>query len=70
MRMQELWRDHVTGQVWAIELRDGLVTGCFGPLEHADVNPEMLHRYDYSGDHAEWVEQHRDRFDLYNAVGV
>ena len=70
MRTHELWRERLTGEVWAIELREGMVTGCLGPLAHEDVDHDLLDRYDYTGERADWIEQHRGEFDLYGPVAV
>lgn len=70
MRTHEFWRERATGQVWAIELREGLVIGSFGPLAHGEIDDTLLARFDYDRDDAEWVEAHRDEFDLYVAAAV
>ncbi|HET7568466.1 MAG TPA: hypothetical protein VFJ91_10770 [Gaiellaceae bacterium] len=70
MRTHEFWRERDTGHVWAVELREGIVIGCFGPLAHAEVDDELLARFDYDRDDAEWVEAHRDEFDLHVPAAV
>jgi hypothetical protein len=70
MRTYEFWRELATGQVWAIELHDGVVSGCFGPLAHGEVDDALLERFDYDRDDAEWVEEHRDEFDLHVPAAV
>lgn len=70
MRTHELWRERRTGEVWALELRDGMVSGCFGPLADEDIDHDLLGRYDYTGERVDWIEQHRDEFDLYRSVAV
>lgn len=64
----EFWRERRTGEAWAVELREGVVVGCCGPLDHSEVDETFLETFDYSSDRAAWVEAHRDAFDLYDLV--
>ena len=34
---RELWKDRVSGKLWAVELSRGRVVGCYGPVEPQDV---------------------------------
>jgi len=34
---RELWKDRVSGKLWAVELARGRIVGCCGPLEATDV---------------------------------
>lgn len=58
----EYWFEGATGGIWAVELRDGAVAGCYGPLLLAEVDEDLLEAFDYSPGGAAWIEQHRDRF--------
>ncbi|HEY1318389.1 MAG TPA: CBS domain-containing protein [Gaiella sp.] len=68
MKEHEFWREKVGGHVYAVELADGLVTGTCGPLEAGDVDERFLATFDYAPDRGEWVERHRDLFDLYDTM--
>ncbi len=70
MRRHEFWRERATGEVWAIELHEGVVSGCFGPLEHGDVDDELLGRCVWDRERADWIERHRDEFDLHVPAAV
>jgi len=67
MRTYEFWREHGSGSVFAIALEDGVVAGSCGPLDHDEVDEDLLARYPYTAGRAEWVEAHRGEFDLYAA---
>lgn len=58
----EFWMERSTQAVWAIELHDGLVTACYGPLLPEDVDEDLLGTFDYSPGGAAWIEMHRERF--------
>jgi hypothetical protein len=60
----ELWRQRDTGQVWAVELRDGIVVACDGPLHHDDADPAFLEGYNYTLVGADRIERDRDQFTL------
>ena len=64
MKEHEFWRERATGQVWAIELRDGAVGGCCGPLDRSELEEQFLRSFDYSPARAAWIEEHREEFDL------
>jgi hypothetical protein len=60
----EFWRDRTTGEHWAVELTDGDVTACAGPLSLDDVNMRYLPRLDYSKKDAAHMQRVRERFEL------
>ena len=62
----EFWRERVTGDIWAVELVEGKVVAVAGPLHHDDVDEDFLPGFDYAPERADWVEAHRDAFDLYS----
>ncbi|MGZ4335115.1 MAG: hypothetical protein ACXVRJ_12720 [Gaiellaceae bacterium] len=64
MKTHEFWRERATGEVWAVELVDGVVTGACGPLDHSEVEEEFLDTFDYTADRAALMENHRDGYDL------
>jgi hypothetical protein len=70
MRTFEFWRESETGAVWAVELREGAVVGCCGPLDHSEIDEQFLPTLDYSVDRAAWVDAHRDAFDLYEPAAI
>ena len=68
MKAYEFWREHATGYVRAVELREGVVVSCCGPLEKSEIEEQFLPTFDYSPARAAWTESHRDAFDLRHAV--
>jgi hypothetical protein len=70
VKTHEFWRERGTGEVWAVELLEGVVSGTCGPLDHSEVEERFLDTFDYSAERAAWIEQHRDAFDLHDPVGV
>jgi hypothetical protein len=69
MRTYEFWRRRETGEIWAVELAEGVVVGCCGPLHSSDVDESFLPTFDYSHEDAAWVEEHRDAYHLH-CIGV
>lgn len=70
MKAYEFWRERGTGQVWAVELLEGVVAGACGPLDHSELDEEFLEAFDYATERAAWIEAHRDVFDLYDLTQV
>jgi hypothetical protein len=68
MRTYEYWRERETGHVWAVELSEGVVVGCCGPLHPSELEERFLPTLDYSPERAAWTEAHRDAFDLFELV--
>jgi CBS domain-containing protein len=68
VREHEFWRDRASGRLYAVELRDGVVTGSAGPLSAGELEPTFLAGFDYAADEATWLEEHREDFDLYRCV--
>jgi hypothetical protein len=64
MKTYEFWRERATGRLWAVELRDGVVVGCCGPLHRSDVEAQFLPTLDYSPERAGLMEADREAFDL------
>ena len=64
MRSYEFWRETETEEVWAVELQDGIVVGCAGPLHWSEINPAFLHEgYDYRTAEATALEARREEFE-------
>ncbi len=68
LKTHEFWRERRTGEIWAVELRDGVVVCCCGPLHHKDIDETYLHTLDYTSDGAALIEAGRDGFDLLDPV--
>ena len=62
MHLQEFWRELTTGRIYAIELKDGVVTGSCGPLNAVDLDPAFLTTYRYSTAGAAALERRRESF--------
>ena len=65
MEEHEFWRERAGGDVYAVQLVDGLVAGAYGPLELHDIDERFLVTLDYDQGRAAWLEDHRDDFELY-----
>lgn len=65
MKTFEFWRERESGLIFAIALEDGVVVGSSGPVEHGDVDDDLLARYGYDAARAPWIEAHREELDLY-----
>ena len=68
MKTYEFWRDRVSGFIWAVALREGVVVGCCGPLTRSSVDEQFLPTFDYATERAEWFESSRERFELFDPV--
>jgi hypothetical protein len=68
MKTFEFWRESKTGEIWAVELVDGVVVACCGPLEHREVDERFLDAFDYWAAGADRIEAERDDFDLVEAA--
>ena len=68
MKEHEFWRERATGRVYAVELVDGLVSGCCGPLDASEVEDEFLPTFDYDPGRAAWLEGHREAFQLHRTA--
>jgi hypothetical protein len=64
MRTREFWQERATKEIWAVELRDGCVVGCFGPIDRDEISPDYLQRYSCRPDGAAEIDALRDHFDL------
>ncbi|HZO97971.1 MAG TPA: hypothetical protein VFB42_11410 [Gaiellaceae bacterium] len=63
-KTHEFWRERRTGEIWAVELVDGVVVGCCGPLHHKEVVASYLPTFEYAPAGADRIEAGRDGFDL------
>ena len=54
---------HKSGEVYAVELTDGKVTGACGPLAHDD-RPDNMADFEYSTFDGLWCEVNEDDFRL------
>lgn len=71
MRAAEFWRERETGEIWAVELEDGVVSRCRGPLHWSEVNPTFLREgYDYAEDEAAEIEARREEFEALDELTV
>lgn len=71
MTTHEFWRETASGEVWAVELEDGVVSRCLGPLHWSEIHPTFLREgYEYSSDEAEAVEARRQEFEPLDETAV
>jgi hypothetical protein len=67
----EFWREAETGEVWAVELEDGVVSRCCGPLHWSEITVAFLQRgYDYRTEGAPELEARRGDFEPLDEVTV
>jgi len=66
MKAREFWQNRESGRLYAVELEDGMVTGTCGPLTASEIEERFLAAFDYSSRDADWLEHHREEFDLYS----
>lgn len=59
---REFWMESSSQAVWAVELHDGVVAGCWGPLLPEEVDEDLLDAFEYGRGGAAWIEQNRERF--------
>jgi hypothetical protein len=64
----EFWRHSRSGQVFAVQLLDGIVVACSGPLHHDDIDLAFLADLDYSEEGATVIEASRDEYVLVEAA--
>jgi len=64
VKTYEFWREVRSGDVWAVELVDGIVAGAAGPLHWSEIKLAYLHGYDYSPGEAARIDAVRDDFEL------
>jgi hypothetical protein len=64
MRTHEFWRESKSGEIWAVELSDGVVSACRGPLDPDEVAVDYLSGYDYTVAAAAELEARREEFEL------
>jgi hypothetical protein len=67
----EFWRETETGEVWAVELEDGVVRRCCGPLHWSEITLAWLKAgYDYRAEGARELELRRGDFEPLDEVTV
>jgi hypothetical protein len=67
----EFWRETETGEVWAVELEDGVVRRCCGPLHWSEITLSWLKAgYDYRPEGARDLELRRADFEPLDEVTV
>lgn len=68
MITHEFWRDTTTGHLWAVELQDGVIAGCCGPLDWSEIDDRFLDSFDYTPSLVAWMEASREQFELHASV--
>lgn len=67
--MFAIWKHKTSGDVYAVRIEGGRVTGVRGPFAHSIYNspdlPKLLQYIDYHTNDAEWMEARREDFALY-----
>lgn len=58
---REFWKHLRTGEVWAVEVHDGRVVTCWGPVPRSQSldSAALLHRIPLAADGIDWVERER-----------
>ena len=71
MKTYEFWRERENGEIWAIELADGIVARSCGPLHWSEINPAFLEAgYDYLSEDAAALEAGREDFEPLDEAAV
>lgn len=66
MYAREFWRDTKRkDEIWAVELFEGKIFRCCGPFTEGEVDDDMLDSLDFSVTRAAWLEERRERFQLW-----
>lgn len=60
----EYWTEVDNGAIWAVELRDGALAGCHGPLLPSEVDADLLDLIEDTTVGVAWIEAHRERFSV------
>lgn len=68
MKEYEFWREQSDGRIYAVELEDGVVVGSCGPLTSSEIDDGFLRTFDYSAERLDWLDEHRQDFDLYRQI--
>ncbi len=68
MKEYEFWRERSDGRVYAVEFEDGVVSGSCGPLTSSETDERFLATLDYSAERVDWLERHRQDFELYRCI--
>lgn len=60
-RKREFWKHLRTGEVWAVEVHDGRVVACWGPLPRTQGldSGALLHRLPLAVERVGWLESER-----------
>jgi hypothetical protein len=59
----EVWHHEKSGEVWAVEMNDGKVEKCCGPVAAQDFSPDLIDYLPYrQGADARQLESRRSEF--------
>jgi len=60
-RKREFWKHLRTGEVWAVEVHDGRVVTCWGPLPRSQrlESGALLHLLPLAVERVDWLESER-----------
>lgn len=60
-RKREFWKHLRTGEIWAVEVHDGRVVACCGPVPRSQrlESVALLQRLAFAADGVPWVERER-----------
>jgi hypothetical protein len=70
MTAHEFWRNRA-GDVWAVELLDGVVARARGPLHWSEINPTLLRAgYEYSLEEGAALAEHPEDYEPLDEAAV
>jgi hypothetical protein len=61
-RQHEYWRHSPSGEVWAVEIHDGQLAGCCGPIDADGIDPQLLPNLPYDRRDVAWLQTHAVEF--------
>ncbi len=62
------WMEDRTGAVWAVELRNHVVTACYGPLPLDEIDDDLLGTFDYATGGVAWIRANEEHFTPYTPL--
>jgi hypothetical protein len=60
---RQLWQSFGSGELYLVDLRDGVVVACAGPLHQSDWTAGLSDAMTDTED-AAWMQEHADEFGL------
>ena len=59
---RKFWVEQRSHAVWAVELHDHVVEGCYGPLILEEIDDDLIESFDYSAGGVAWIRENEAHF--------